>query len=288
MRWSADVASGRWIGDRLEGWGTVGGVAGRDFEAYARVFHPAEARRVTSTDPLDVEFRMAPWREIASAQGNRWHPEAQWGALSGNASGDIELGDGWLVAEPSRGRLPLTQLAAICEVLLMHGPPEVMLGLWEGWGDLHPGSGSRFLALNSEPLTPRQLRSQEERLHSEHAASVDPEVARALSAGTLLELPGRNYVLLAAHLGEFLDTDWVSTAGIGWHFGWGPTPNLIWPADRSWLLASEIDFDSTLVGGSRAIVDAVLADERLEVAEVTADTDLTITGDRINPSPPGR
>lgn len=53
----------------------------------------------------------------------------------------------------------------------------------------------------------------------------------------------------------------------------------------SWLRA---DFDSTPVGGSRAIVDAVLSDERLEVAEVTADTDLTITGDRINPSPPGR
>lgn len=47
--------------------------------------------------------------------------------------------------------------------------------------------------------------------------------------------------------------------------GLAPTsPSLIWPADRSWFLASEIDFDSTLVGGTKDLADAILASEELE------------------------
>jgi hypothetical protein len=57
--------------------------------------------------------------------------------------------------------------------------------------------------------------------------------------------------------------------------------NLWWPADRAWLVASEIDFDSTVVAGSRALIDAVLA-SALEALEVTVDTDLSSLGDTLN------
>ena len=40
-----------------------------------------------------------------------------------------------------------------------------------------------------------------------------------------------------------------------------------------------------LVGGSRALIDAILSSDALEAAEVTEDTDLTITGDALNPLP---
>lgn len=50
-------------------------------------------------------------------------------------------------------------------------------------------------------------------------------------------------------------------------------------------VASEIDFDSTLIAGSRALVDAILASDELEAAEGTEDTDLTITADFVNPLP---
>ena len=46
--------------------------------------------------------------------------------------------------------------------------------------------------------------------------------------------------------------------------------NLWWPADRAWCVATEIDFAWTYVGGTRAVVDALLADPRLDAVETTA------------------
>lgn len=48
------------------------------------------------------------------------------------------------------------------------------------------------------------------------------------------------------------------------------------------LLATEIDFDSTLVCGSAELVAQLLRATRLEAWSVGADDDLTINGDRIN------
>jgi hypothetical protein len=60
------------------------------------------------------------------------------------------------------------------------------------------------------------------------------------------------------------------------------SPSLLWPVDRSWCLATEIDFDSTLVGGSRELVDALLQAPGLEVWAVDAAGDLTFGGDAVN------
>ncbi len=85
---------------------------------------------------------------------------------------------------------------------------------------------------------------------------------------------------------EFADPAWPPGSGLGWTPGLsGPTPNLMWPEDSAWFLASEIDFDSTLIGGSRGLIDAVVADAALEAAEVDAETDLTSRGDALNPPP---
>ncbi len=59
-----------------------------------------------------------------------------------------------------------------------------------------------------------------------------------------------------------------------------PTPvewrcaSLWWPADRAWLVATEIDGYLTYVGGSRAAVDAVLAAPALDAVEVQPSTPL--------------
>ena len=64
---------------------------------------------------------------------------------------------------------------------------------------------------------------------------------------------------------------------------WREAPSLIWPADRSWFVASEVDFDSTLVGGSRALIDDLLGTPWLEVLEVRPETKLTAFSDKLNP-----
>jgi len=53
----------------------------------------------------------------------------------------------------------------------------------------------------------------------------------------LLELPlGRDHVVLHGALSAINQVDHA--------------PSLIWPSDHSWCVCSEVDFDSTLVGGS--------------------------------------
>jgi hypothetical protein len=230
-----------------------------------------------SEDPIEVDTRTMTWAEVASTRGTTWHPVMQWAAISGSQYGEVDLGGGWSLGPPELGRLPLAHLAAICEVLAAHTstPDASTLGVWEGWGDLHPGSGMRYLTLTSD---------------DENASAIDvklpwvePEISGALARGHLLDLQGRRYVLLAADVRELTDEHWADSAGLGWHYGFGPTPNLLWPANRAWFLASEIDFDSTLIGGSRALVDVIIAHPELEAAEVTEDTDLSSTADLINP-----
>jgi hypothetical protein len=53
------------------------------------------------------------------------------------------------------------------------------------------------------------------------------------------------------------------------------SPNLWWPADRSWCIASEIDLPWTYVGGSEELITAVL-----DAAELEAST--AWTTDPIN------
>jgi hypothetical protein len=73
-------------------------------------------------------------------------------------------------------------------------------------------------------------------------------------AGPRLRHPGRDYLLFhgplsaASRIGHQVTDSWFLPQ----------SPSLLWAADESWLLATEIDFDSTLIGGSRPLIDAVL------------------------------
>jgi hypothetical protein len=59
-------------------------------------------------------------------------------------------------------------------------------------------------------------------------------------------------------------------------------PNLIWPADHTWVVASEVDFDSTLVGGSVDLIQAIVDSSRLEAWLVESTDSLTADADEIN------
>jgi hypothetical protein len=63
---------------------------------------------------------------------------------------------------------------------------------------------------------------------------------------------------------------------------WFVPPNYIWPVDHAWFLATDIDFDSTLVGGSSALVEAILDSKELEALQVGPHDFLTSDADHIN------
>ena len=60
------------------------------------------------------------------------------------------------------------------------------------------------------------------------------------------------------------------------------SPNLWWPEDRAWCVATEIDFNSTFVGGSAACIERVLAHPELEALPIAIDARVDAFGDTIN------
>jgi len=60
--------------------------------------------------------------------------------------------------------------------------------------------------------------------------------------------------------------------------GWEDGPNLWWPDDRAWCVASEIDLDETFVGGTRTLIDDILAREDLGARATTIDASHVAVG----------
>jgi hypothetical protein len=99
-----------------------------------------------------------------------------------------------------------------------------------------------------------------------------------------VHLPGRDYALLAGPLPAALQIGWWHTAD--W---FEPhSPNLFWPADHAWCVASEIDSDSTLLGGSRELIDAILQTPTFDSWPVQPNDSLAAYADRINRRPQRR
>lgn len=95
----------------------------------------------------------------------------------------------------------------------------------------------------------------------------------AWQAAPSFRLPMRQYHLFRAPLASVVE---LSVAG------GVQSPQLCWPDDHSWCVASEVDFDSTIVAGARDLVAALLDHEGLEVVEVGPDTSLQSDADTVN------
>jgi hypothetical protein len=61
--------------------------------------------------------------------------------------------------------------------------------------------------------------------------------------------------------------------------------NAWWPADRAWFVATDIDLVTTYVGGSAALVEALLAAPGLECAPASAGQSTAWDADTVNPLP---
>ncbi|MBD8540653.1 hypothetical protein IFT88_16740, partial [Frigoribacterium sp. CFBP 8751] len=87
-----------------------------------------------------------------------------------------------------------------------------------------------------------------------------------------------DYVLAQTDTAELAEPGW------GRHIGFriDEPPQLLWPEDHAWVLATEIDWDSTIVAGSRTLIDSILTDDRFEAYPVDENSDLSWNGDTIN------
>ena len=85
--------------------------------------------------------------------------------------------------------------------------------------------------------------------------------------GAVVTLPGRDYFL---SLGEVEDA-----------LSFENPPNLWWPEDRTWCVASEIDLLATYVGGDDEAI-AMLAGEDLELLPVAVEDRVDVDADSVN------
>jgi hypothetical protein len=260
------AAAGAWIKPRLGGeFGAVTLQVPKGFEAYARVFHPA-------SDPAG---RPVSWAEVAKACGTTPHRAMQWHAILGlrdahELRSSYRPNDGsgvkWAGTDPPIGTMDLETLDALCEVLVDHtaDATHCFFGLCiiHGWLD----------SFSAEKLSP------------------------------LLELPyNRNHIVLAGPLSavDQIVHDWSKAGSIQMalvaegreapvpkqespNLPQREAPNLIWPGDRSWFVVSEVDFDSTLVGGSAALIDAIISSPKLEAWQVRPGDSLADDADKVN------
>ena len=63
---------------------------------------------------------------------------------------------------------------------------------------------------------------------------------------------------------------------------WGQSPNIWWPEDRAWCVATEIDSLDTYIGGSKACIERVLGRPDLEALPIGLGARVDASGDTIN------
>src|SRR5437763_7456183 len=89
-----------------------------------------------------------------------------------------------------------------------------------------------------------------------------------------VQLPSRNYLLYSGTIDRALETPMDP-------FPFDQSPNLWWPEDRAWFVATEIDFDSTFVGGDDGLIAERVSDERLEALPITLSPKADSAADRV-------
>lgn len=197
------------------------------------------------------------------------HALAQFERISTPAPGHRLPNSGHDVQAPTTGNLAPAALRAVCEVLAPHTPAAACcwFAVWEGWGELAGETTVVSFASSSPPL-PIDRAPVEWRLD-----------LRAPKFDT----SGRTYYLFtgaldaALRIGSWPTADWFLPR----------SPNLFWPDDQSWCVVSEIDFDSTLLGGTPELIEDVVRRDDLEAWPVGPLDSLAWDGDTINQAQSG-
>lgn len=259
----ASVDHGRWFVDALSGELTVDGLVPAVFEDFVRLLHPAEAD----------DGRLVRWAEVAAEQGTTLHAAAQFPYLARRRNAGS--GRGWRGTDPWEGSLDLRTLETLAGVLAGHTdtPDTVWLNLWDGWGGLPDAWAAR----------PRLDQEGGYRRYFAFRCALDEVAASAVrfdrigwenadTAGTVS--------VSAEYTGDDPVDEPQDAGGLDLSL---QSPQQWWPDDRSWAVATEIDDDSTIVAGSAALADALLAHPELEVLRIGPHDSLV---DTVNPEPP--
>jgi hypothetical protein len=259
MRWeemtpSEAVENAEWIGARLHPFNAydVGAVIPTGFAAYAKILHPASRW----PDPTDVR-----WSEVAASTGRVIHPLVQFHAIATPVAGRELEATPWS-GEPPTGTLSDRQVRALSRLAEKHTSTAeaCWFCLWDGYGYLTPGAWVEARASFAE--------GPKLRLSRLPFSLPKKTNKRSVTAKKVTPNNARSYLLFTGSVGD----------AVGWEDG----PNIWWPDDQAWCVASEIDHPYSYVGGSEAFIEAVLRDPELEALPAQLEDPVTYDSDTIN------
>jgi hypothetical protein len=225
----------------------VTNLLGSDFAAYARVFHP----------PQD-HLRSVTWAEVARANGRKMHPWAQWNQVNSPAEPSLERNRYAITRGP---HLDAHALEALCAILAQHtaAARSCYFALWEGRTPGRTATVTFTAVYAPDGVLPPDI---------ELPAPAPRERHLDLSGPTFL-LPGHNTLRGSPH---YLFEGHVNAATRIGHwvhesFFIPQPPDFIWPADHTWCVATT-HANSTLIGGSRKLIDELCAADTVEVLPI--------------------
>lgn len=146
-------------------------------------------------------------------------------------------------------------------------PEDCHYALWEGWGELHPGShgiasarGPRHSALAAIRARVEIRRLLQAQRHSEEllysfvgACAVQPWWG------------GRDMLLFDGGVDGVTSIGWRRPVGDGLR---RRSPQWWWPADKTWFVATEIDYPWSYVAGAPALIDALVSNPGVDAVPV--------------------
>ena len=100
--------------------------------------------------------------------------------------------------------------------------------------------------------------------------------SRLYKAGSRVRVPWREHLPFHGPLDSV-----VSFVTGKFHF-WGDSPNIWWPEDRAWCVATGIDLVNTYVAENWECIEAVLNSPDLEALQTTHDAPLGFTKHTVN------
>lgn len=145
--------------------------------------------------------------------------------------------------------------------------PDCHYALWIGWGELHPGSTAVAYAREGgrSPVAMLRSRRQVRRLARARRRTEAPLYSFVDACAVQPWWGGRDMLLFDGPL------DAVTTIGSAGPFEGQVrrrVPQWWWPADRSWFVATEIDYPWSYVAGSNALIASLMSDQALETVRV--------------------
>jgi hypothetical protein len=244
VAWSRETGQASWIGPRLSPFGAdrADSVIPAGFDTYARLLHPVWRYHEDSG-----EERVVRWGEVAAWSGFALDRLAQFHDIALPRQAPAAPAP-WDSQGPAEGTLPGPDAAVLAELLAGHTatPDRCWFCLWDGYGWQHPATSVTVTA-------------------GEGPAAEPPDLPEPLPAwvATLprVHLPQRDYLLYTGAV----------SAALAFVEGEEQTPNLWWPDDRPWCVASEIDLPWTYLAGPSTLIEAVLGELRLEALPARDD-----------------